>query len=76
MGKAATSDANDWPCDVLRRGDVLGEGHSRYRVTEYMGEGGCGAVYAAEDVQLAEVLFHGEEWGRQILFRDGAPVQA
>ena len=51
MGKAATSDANDWPCDVLRRGDVLGEGHSRYRVTEYMGEGGCGAVYAAEDVR-------------------------
>ncbi len=51
MGKATTSGANDWPCDVLRRGDVLGEGQSRYRVTEYMGEGGCGAVYAAEDVR-------------------------
>ncbi len=51
MGKATTLGANDWPCDALRRGDVLGEGNFRYRVTEYVGEGGCGAVYAAEDVR-------------------------
>ena len=51
MDKATTLGAIDRLCDVLRPGDVLGEGNFRYRVTEYVGEGGCGAVYAAEDVR-------------------------
>lgn len=45
--------ATDWPVDDLSRGEVLAK---KYQVTDFLGYGGMGLVYAARDLASGAIL--------------------